>query len=258
MADFLAAATAVRASGAEALALYAAGWTELLIFEGSLISEGGAAYFRDWCVGKNASLRNPSSSPDSSLMAALNDYSMMVHVATLGAVNWEDAVDMVARGTAAMVVMNDGAIAEFLRVGARPGVDVDAVPMPMNGRAFIFTAEGFALPAKTANPEGALAFLDVVGSPRAQSDFAAHMLGSIPARMDADATVFDLISQREIADYGSAAMSDLAPDMMSVAPRSLWTAVMSALDQLGKDGDVNMAALAIQAAYTNAAFLYSY
>ena len=89
-----------------------------------------------------------------------------------------DALNRVASGQAAMVVMGDWASADL------PPEAVGAMPFPGTQRYFVFTADVFALPAiASSDPSKGLAWLRAVTGEQTQREFSLAK-NALPARSD--------------------------------------------------------------------------
>jgi glucose/mannose transport system substrate-binding protein len=173
-------------------------WTvSLFLFENLLVAEAGIQYYQDFFTGKK-------SPDDPEIAKTLNDgLALWKYTDPSGKVlRWDQAVEQVELGDAAMTVMGDWAKGHFESAGQMPDVDFGALPMPGSQEGFVYGPDCFTLVAGAHNPKGARDLLATFGS-RGGQDVFNPIKGSIPARKDADPTVFDSISQRTIVDFNS-------------------------------------------------------
>lgn len=177
--DWVPALDAVRASGRTPLAL-ATTWTQVHLLETVLIAELGPEAYTGLWDG-----RTDWTGPE--VTAALEDFETLVSYsnADRDGLDWPDATQRVVDGEAAFNVMGDWAVPAFEGAGHRVGGDVVWSPVPGTDGVFDFLADSFTLPLGAANPDGARAWLETVGSADAQTALSAEK-GSIPARLDAD------------------------------------------------------------------------
>ncbi|MCK6580177.1 MAG: ABC transporter substrate-binding protein [Anaerolineae bacterium] len=122
------------------------------------------------------------------------------------AYEWQEALDFMNRGEAAMYLMGDF-IRDSVPDEIESDLDFEMFPvinpdMPIGIDA---PTDGFFMSAASGNPEGAYDFLAFIGSAEEQQ-FAADNLGRLPTRMDVDTSGFSEAQQKGIglvqsADY---------------------------------------------------------
>ncbi len=117
--------------------------------------------------------------------------------------SWQDASQLVISGDAAYNVMGDWAEGFYKELGKTPHDDFGWLPVPGTQGTFQFLSDSFVLAANAAHREEAIAWLTVAGS-RAGQDAFNPVKGSIPARSDADRSLYD--------EYLQSAMDDWARD----------------------------------------------
>jgi ABC-type glycerol-3-phosphate transport system substrate-binding protein len=127
------------------------------------------AYYSEFCSGQNGYFANSASSAsgDPIFNAAAACYGTLLSWANLEnmrSLTWDGAVQEVRQGFAAMTIMGDWALGEFM-----PDVDFGEVPAPRSADTFIFTTDTFVLPTGAANRDGAIALLSEWGSAAGQS-----------------------------------------------------------------------------------------
>ena len=115
---------------------------------------------------------------------------------------WDQAAAKVVDGTAAFNVMGDWAKGYFTSKGWKPNTDFGWSSVPGTEGTFTVVTDTFALPEGAKNQDNAIAWLDTLASVAGQDAFSPKK-GSIPARVDADKTLYDAYSQQAMADFGS-------------------------------------------------------
>jgi len=123
------------------------------------------------------------------------------------ALGWADAMQQVLDGKAAMTIMGDWAHGFALSKGKKVNVDYGWIPSPGTEGSFIWLSDSFGLAKGAPHPEQALAWLKVCGSKDGQDAFNPRK-GSIPARADADKSLYDEYLQWSIDQF---AADTLAP-----------------------------------------------
>jgi glucose/mannose transport system substrate-binding protein len=114
----------------------------------------------------------------------LDDFRRLISYTNEDADNlvWDQAMDNVLKGKAAMTIMGDWAKGYANAAGYHSDV-VGFIPMPGTNKTFVFTTDTFGL-TKTANDD-TKKLLKVFGSPEGQQTFN-QIKGSISARLDVD------------------------------------------------------------------------
>jgi glucose/mannose transport system substrate-binding protein len=218
--DLFAAADVLQAAGVRPLALGSQDpWTlSLLLFENLLVARGGDAYFRDFFAGKG----DPAG-PE--ITAAVGDLVRLLSLtnADRKARSWDQAVDLVVAGQAAMTIMGD-----WTKGYLNPTDDVGEVVMPGTGGAFVFTTDTFGLPKGARNRPGARELLQLMGSKDGQYKFNPPK-GSIAPLSYSDTTVYDSGAQATIADFRQAAAEDRLVAATAIQARPEFMAEMDAV-----------------------------
>ncbi|HRW94112.1 MAG TPA: carbohydrate ABC transporter substrate-binding protein, partial [Thermotogota bacterium] len=95
--------------------------------------------------------------------------------------------------------------------------------------AFMIVSDTFGLPKGAPNPENALKWLKTIGSVEAQ-DIFNPLKGSIPARVDADKSKYDVYLQWSMADFST---KSLCPSIAhgSAAPEGFITSLHDVLNR---------------------------
>ncbi len=249
VADFVADAQTLQANGVTPLAVGDAGpWVLEVIFKSCMVAEGGAAYYREFVSGQNAYFSGRTTAPDATFAAALADFGQIMTFAdasTMRSQTWDQAVRLVASGGAAMTIMGDWAIGEFMSLHKTPGADFGEVPAPGSASTFIFTTDAFVLPKGAPNRAGGLSLLAEWGSAAGQAAFNP-IKGSIAVRADADPTVYNVLSQRTIQDFHAL---PLVGDFALTVPASFPIVFDAALDQFAIDSIAQNVVLAVRNNY---------
>jgi len=194
--EFLAAAATLEAAGITPLAM-GEQWTSMHLFEtvmiGSLGADGWEALWDgsgDWA--------------SSDVTDALDTFA-----AVLGYTNddastlaWDKAADLVVSGDAAFTIMGDWAEGYFKSLELEPETGFAWAPAPGTDGIFDFLSDSFVLPVDAKNAEGATAWLKVAGSKAGQDAFNP-IKGSIPARSDADRSLYDVYLQSAMDDWAA-------------------------------------------------------
>lgn len=150
-------------------------------------------------------------------------------------ISLEDAAQMVLDGKAGMTIMGDWVEGHFKNQGALPNQDFGWTAAPGTAGTFIWISDGFVLATGAENREAGLAWIKVVGSKEGQDAFNP-IKGSIPARMDADKSLYDEYLQWSIDQFAS---DILVPSAVhgAVGPEPYLIAYGDALAAFSKDLD---------------------
>jgi len=207
-----------------ALAAREPSWLSLYLFENILVARAGGAAYRDYFRGNVDSLTWPPLRTAIEDLTKLLSYDPAAHDR-----DWDDAVDEMREGRAAMTIMGDWTKG-YIDNKPEP-VQYDAIPTPGTGSTFVFTTDTFGLTYGAGNRDGALKLLDVFGSSQGQNEFNV-VKGSIPARTDADLLRFTGTSRQTIADFYDAVAGDrvtLVPATSILAPPDYMDAIFKLL-----------------------------
>jgi glucose/mannose transport system substrate-binding protein len=139
-------------------------------------------------------------------------------------------------GKAGMTIMGDWAHGYALSKGLTPNVDYGYAAAPGNEGIFMWLSDSFGLAKGAPNPDQARAWLAVAGSREGQDAFNPKK-GSIPARTDADTSLYDEYLKYSISAFGS---EKLAPSIVhgAAAPEAYMTEYGNALNVFAADLDV--------------------
>lgn len=195
---FFAAAETLQAAGVTPLALGDIDkWEDVNLFEQILLSHLGAEDYRGIWAGTVPWT-------DSRVTDALTTFGRVLDYvnddhATL---TWDQAAGKVLDGSAAFNVMGDWAKGYFTANGWAPGTDFGWSPVPGTEGTFTVVTDSFAIPLDIQNQDNAIAWLDTLASVEGQDAFNPKK-GSIPARVDADTSLYDAYSQAAMVDFGN-------------------------------------------------------
>ena len=234
-AEFFAVADKLKAAGVIPLAVGGADKFEAPhLFESVLLGVYGQEDYVK-LVGGDAGLWG-----DARLDTSINTMARMLSYSNedRASIGWSSAADMVLEGKAAMTIMGDWAHGYMMSKGAAAGTDYGYAPAPGNGGVFMWLSDSFGLAKGAPHPEEAKAWLAVAGS-RAGQDAFNPKKGSIPARTDADQSLYDVYLKYSIKSFGS---DKLSPSIVhgAGAPEPYMALYGNALNVFSSDldGDV--------------------
>jgi glucose/mannose transport system substrate-binding protein len=204
-------------------------WTlSLLAFENILIAIAGPTFYRDLFEGKQ-SPRAPEVREMLAELGRLLDASN-ADAAKLG---WDEAVDRVRIGSAAMTITGDWAKGYLERRGSLEDADFVMTASPGTARTFVYTMDTFGLPRGARHREGAVDLLRIFGSPHGQGAFN-RIKGSLPARSDVLSAPHDAGARKTRLAFE---WSTRVPTLTSLAPASFSAAIDAALGDFARDRD---------------------
>ena len=170
-------------------------WTAMHLFETILLASLGPEKYSGLWTGKtdwNApETRQALVNFEKVLRYTNNDASTL---------SWQDASQLVVNGDAAFNIMGDWAEAYYKELGKKSKVDYGWAPVPGTAGVFQFLSDSFVLPVGAPNRDGAIAWLKLAGSREGQDAFNP-VKGSIPARSDADRSLYDEYLQSAMDDW---------------------------------------------------------
>lgn len=216
--EFFQAADQLKSKGVTPLALGdKEPWTATHLFESVLLATLGPEDYQKLWKGQ-------VTFDDPRIKEALNQFKKMLSYINQdhAARNWQDAVQMVGKGEAAMTVMGDwakGYLSHDLKLKANQ--DFGWAPAPGTDGSFIVVTDTFGLPKGIKHPEATKKFLSVLGSVEGQDAFNP-LKGSIPARLDADVNKYDEYGKQTMEEFKKA---KLVPSLAhgSAAPEGFVT-----------------------------------
>jgi len=170
-------------------------WTTMHLFETILLATLGPQKYSGLWTGKT-----DWNGPET--RQALVNFEKVLRYTNSDAstLTWQDASQLVVNGDAAFNIMGDWAEAYFKELGKVPHVDYGWTPVPGTSGVFEFLSDSFVLPVGAPNREGAIAWLKLAGSKEGQDAFNP-VKGSIPARSDADRSLYDEYLQSAMDDW---------------------------------------------------------
>ncbi|MFB9273769.1 ABC transporter substrate-binding protein [Cohnella cellulosilytica] len=241
--EFFQAADALKAKGITPLALGdKEPWTATMVLENVLLGVLGPDDYKKLWTGE-LSFDDAKVEQSLELFKKMLTYVNDDHAAR----NWQDAAQLVANGEAAMNIMGDWAKGYFttdLKLEANKDFGWAATP-DTNGLFMVIT-DTFAIPRGAKNEANAIEWLKVLGSVEGQDVFNP-LKGSIPARLDADVSKYDVYGQSTIEDFKTA---KLAASMAhgSAAPEGFTTQANQIVNIFVTNGDVGQALKTLKAA----------
>jgi glucose/mannose transport system substrate-binding protein len=196
IADFIAAAETLQAAGVTPLAM-GTQWTSMHLFETVLLGTLGAEAYNGLWDGTT-----DWAGPD--VANAIDNFGQILEFTNSDAstLEWDQAAQLVIDGDAAFTIMGDWAEGYFKAAGLTPMEGFGWAPAPGTAGLFQFLSDSFVLPVGAPNEEGATAFLTIAGSKAGQEAFNP-IKGSICARTDCDASLFDEYLQSAMNDWAS-------------------------------------------------------
>jgi glucose/mannose transport system substrate-binding protein len=202
--EFFSVAETLKAKGIIPLALGEA-WTQVHLLETVLLGTlGPEAYIGLW--------NGTTDWKGTQVTQALNNFDRILNYVNedYAALSWDQATQLVIDGKAAMNIMGDWAEGYFKAKGWTPGVEFGWAPSPGSAGSFDALSDSFGLPKGAPNREAALAWLKVCGSKAGQDAFNP-IKGSIPARTDADRSLYDAYLQSAMDDFKT---NTIVPSLM--------------------------------------------
>jgi glucose/mannose transport system substrate-binding protein len=154
-------------------------WTlSLMAFECLLVAREGPAVYESYFRGH---LR----ADDPRVLADLDALLGLLDMANddYARLSWVQAIDLVARGKAAMTIQGDWSRGAFVNRGLQIGDDVVEIPFPQTENVFVFTSDAFPLPTLAKNRAGAERLLQTMGSVEGQRAMNAAK-DALSARLD--------------------------------------------------------------------------
>jgi glucose/mannose transport system substrate-binding protein len=187
----------LKAAGLIPLAHGGQAWQEILLFSMVLSNLGGRDLYlkvirdRDQGAIRSGAFRK--------VLVAYKRLQAYVDPASPGR-NWNDATALVISGKAGVQIMGDWAKGEFIAAGQSPGRQFGCLPGLGSDSPYLIQGDVFVFPktddAATLRAQKLLA--DVVDKPAVQLAFN-KLKGSIPVRLDADDSQFDVCARKGMA-----------------------------------------------------------
>jgi glucose/mannose transport system substrate-binding protein len=193
--------------------------------------------------------QDPSMWEDPRITQAIETLGRMLEYSNedRASLTWQDASRRVFDGEAAMTVMGDWTEGFFKTLGGEPNVEFGWEPAPGTEGAFMWLSDSFGLPQGAPHRDNAVEWLRVAGSKEGQDAFNPKK-GSIPARTDADKSLYDEYLQYSIDAFAS---DTLAPSIVhgAAAPEAFMSTYNNAVNVFAADQDAE----AFQQALSDAA-----
>lgn len=207
-------------------------WPALHLFETILLGVLGPNDYNGLWKGE-VSFNDPRIRRAFEIMNKLLDYVNEDHAALA----WQDATRLVYEGKALANVMGDWAEGYLKSVGWEPGKDFGWFAVPETQNAFMVVSDTFGLPKNAPHKENAVKWLKVVASVEGQDAFNP-IKGSIPARLDADRSKYDIYLQWSMEDFATKA---LTPSIAhgSAAPEGFVTALNDIINRFVTTRDID-------------------
>ncbi|MCM3767806.1 ABC transporter substrate-binding protein [Neobacillus niacini] len=223
--DFFKVADALKSKGITPLALGdKEPWTATHLFESVLLGTLGADNYKKLWTGEfkfdDPKVKEAAETFKKMLSYVNDDHSSR---------NWQDASQLVGTGEAAMNVMGDWAKGYFSNdLKLKANEDFGWVTTPGTDGLFMVITDTFGLPKGVKNPDDVKKWLSVLGSVEGQDAFNP-LKGSIPARIDADTSKYDVYGKQTIEEFKKAS---LAPSIAhgSAAPEGFSTKMNQAIN----------------------------
>jgi glucose/mannose transport system substrate-binding protein len=164
--------------------------------------------------------------------------------------DWQPAIDPIIEGDAAYNVMGDWANTYFATAkGLEFETEYDVTTSPGTESIFNFLSDSFTLPTGASHRDAAVGWLRLAGSKEGQDAFNP-IKGSIPARTDADTSLYTDYLAMPLADWtdeSTQLVGSLAHGV--VAGGAFNTEIDSALGEFVSEGDAAAFATAVKEAY---------
>jgi glucose/mannose transport system substrate-binding protein len=201
-----------------------------IMWHGLLIAEGGPEYYMSFFQG-NEHPDDPQVKNALTKLGQMLDYTN----ADASTLQWDEAVNLMYEGKAAMTIMGDWTKGYLTGKGWEAGNQFDEVPTPGTGDVLVFDADVFGLPKGAPDRDAVIELLKTFGSTEGQTAFN-KIKGAVPARIDAPTEGFDSISQRTIDDIGK---KRLVPILDVFVPTDFLNAIQDSLLDFAKDRNVD-------------------
>jgi glucose/mannose transport system substrate-binding protein len=232
--NFLSGLGKAKAAGIkEPLALGSKGnWQVTMLLENNIVAVGGADFYRGLFTGK-------SSWTDNNVKTALTYIKSMLNYVNSdhATIDWDQAAGRLQAGSSVATIMGDWAKGYFTANNWKPDTDFTGIPSPGTTGTYMIVCDTFGVPKGAPDRANALNWIKVCGSEAGQAAFNPKK-GSIPARTDVPANIFDSIAQRFIGEFKTAS---LTPSIAhgSAAPEAFASGVNDEMGQFVQKKDVN-------------------
>jgi glucose/mannose transport system substrate-binding protein len=232
--SWIASMDALKAAGMEAPLSLGESWTEKQLFETVLLATVGPDFYNKLWAGE-------ADWGGAEVTKAVENFAkVMTYVnSDYATLSWQDASKLVADGDAAFNVMGDWSESYF-RVDLKlaPETGYGWMPVPGTKGSYQFLSDSFVWAVGAKHPDAVQKWLTLCGSKEGQDAFNP-LKGSIPARSDADVSLYGVYLQSAMADWkvdqivGSLAHGVVANDTWN-------TAIGTSLGQFLTDGKADV------------------
>jgi ABC-type glycerol-3-phosphate transport system substrate-binding protein len=175
-------------------------WPAQFWFDYILLRTAGPEYRAQLMAG-DASYTDPEVVRTLELWAELFDAGCFPDGATANSLDWTDAADQVAAGTAAMNLMGTWITGYWNGNGLEPVTDYDFFEFPVIDEgvpgAVVGPVDGMVSAAGASNPEGAMALLSYLSGPEVQTAWAIGQ-GALAPNVNADTSQFNEVIQKAL------------------------------------------------------------
>jgi len=242
--EFLTQAETLKAAGKTAISI-GPGWTQKHLLENVLLGELGADKYGDLWNGK-------LDWTSAEVTGALETYKKVLSYSDISsaAADWQPALDKLIEGAAAYNVMGDWAdayLAGTKKLVYKEGYGV--VASPGSDGVYNFLSDTFTLPVGAKNKAAAEKWLMECGSKAGQDAFNPKK-GSIPARKDADKSLYKGYLADAVAEFQDSSTKIVGSLAHGVVANNAWNAeIDTALGLFVKDGDVAKFAASVKKSY---------
>jgi glucose/mannose transport system substrate-binding protein len=241
-AQFFADAKVLKSHGITPLALGDTDqWESVMLWENVLLGSVGPTVYQEVFKGQ-VKFTDPRVKAATQTFVQMLQYTNSNHAA----LQWQDASGLVSKGQAAMNLMGDWAKGYYTSLNLKPMTGFGWSAFPGTQGDFEFITDAFGLPKGAPNPTGATDFLKVLGSEKGQAAFNPKK-GSIAARTDVPAKIFDVYSQAAMKDFK---VKTLVPSLAhgEVANPGFTSAANQAIEVLVSTKNVNQFLSALESA----------
>jgi len=239
--SFFAACDKLKAAGVKYPIQMGPTWTASHIFEQILASQG-VSFYENFINGKILSAQDPT------LNQALTTFKKFLsHVNPDNSTtvkDWDDAIRRIIKAEGAFSIMGDWANGEFKLIGMKHNTDYGTIPVPGTNDMYGLCIDTFQHPKAASHPTNSDRWLKVVASKAGQDAFNP-IKGSIPARTDADVSLYDDYQKGAISDFNKSTY--MYPSIVhgSGMPSSFKLKLNDIVDNFVQTQDINKAAVAI-------------
>jgi glucose/mannose transport system substrate-binding protein len=240
MDDFLQAMSKLKSKVPAPLALGSNGnWEVQMLLENNIAAAGGPEFYKAVMSGK-------ASFTDDKVKQALTWIKQMLAYVNSDHTNlgWDDAAKRLIAGTSVFTIMGDWAKGYFTANNWTANADFGAAASPGTKGLYMIVCDTFGLPKGAPHRDNAVAWLKVCGSNEGQTAFNPKK-GSIPARTDVSASVFDPIAQQFMAEFKTDALIPSSAHG-SATPDAFASAVNDEMGQFVQAKDVTKTASNLQ------------